>query len=395
MLEHPELLQDNQQQRLQLYSLKGLSDYMENCNNVQRLGETRNETYWIVYETINTVNNKIYVGVHGTADPNVFDGYIGNGIYITQPCSYRYGKTAMECAVKKYGPNAFKRTVLQVFTNEEDAYRLEEQIVNQNFLARSDVYNMVLGGRCPSHHHPTKVVYQYDLCGNFQSEYASLQQAAQAVHRNPATLSDAAINNISCANFYWAFVKCSKLDLTKYHNLRKQTKLYQYSLDGKYLQEFPSAASTGYTQAQMSAILGNIVDKKYYFCYVKAASYSVARDIYVKSRKIYQYSASGQFLKEWNYLDALKVYKNDGINQAIRHKTLTKSGFFWGLQKYPIYNQPIIKAQREVAKYDLNGNLVKIYKNTACCYKENGRGVYKCLVGLRKQHKNFYYQYVS
>lgn len=37
---------------------------------------------YIVYQTINTVNNKIYIGVHGTEDPETFDGYIGNGIDI-------------------------------------------------------------------------------------------------------------------------------------------------------------------------------------------------------------------------------------------------------------------------------------------------------------------------
>lgn len=35
---------------------------------------------WIVYCTTCTENGKIYIGVHKTDNPNVFDGYIGNGI---------------------------------------------------------------------------------------------------------------------------------------------------------------------------------------------------------------------------------------------------------------------------------------------------------------------------
>ena len=31
---------------------------------------------YIVYLTTNLKNNKIYIGVHGTEDPNIFDGYI-------------------------------------------------------------------------------------------------------------------------------------------------------------------------------------------------------------------------------------------------------------------------------------------------------------------------------
>ena len=35
---------------------------------------------YILYITINTINGKFYIGVHKT-NPEVFDGYIGNGIY--------------------------------------------------------------------------------------------------------------------------------------------------------------------------------------------------------------------------------------------------------------------------------------------------------------------------
>ena len=55
---------------------------MEKYNNVQRLGESRNEMYWIVYQTTNLINNKIYIGVHKTKNPHEFDGYLGNGCYV-------------------------------------------------------------------------------------------------------------------------------------------------------------------------------------------------------------------------------------------------------------------------------------------------------------------------
>lgn len=37
---------------------------------------------YIVYCTTCTKNGKIYIGVHKTENPEVFDGYIGNGLKI-------------------------------------------------------------------------------------------------------------------------------------------------------------------------------------------------------------------------------------------------------------------------------------------------------------------------
>lgn len=35
---------------------------------------------YIVYKTTCLINGKIYIGVHGTENPDVPDGYIGDGI---------------------------------------------------------------------------------------------------------------------------------------------------------------------------------------------------------------------------------------------------------------------------------------------------------------------------
>ena len=368
---------------------------MEKYNNVQRLDESRNKMYWIVYQTTNLINNKIYIGVHKTKNPYEFDGYLGNGIYVNQPTTYIYGKTKMECAVRKYGVKNFKRTVLSIFDNEEEAYNEEALLVDTNFLARPDVYNMILGGNRPPEVHPIKPVYQYNLEGYFIKEFNSFMEAAKSVSRKEFSISDACSSCISCAGFYWSREKVDKLNLDEYSKIQNKYTIYQYSSTGEYLRSFDSTRATGYSQASQSAILGNLVDGKYYFCYVKAESYSKARDQYVKSRVIYQYDSNGEFIKEWNYLEALKEFKEDGINQAIRHKSLTKSGFYWALQKYDVYNKPVSISKKRIAKYDMSGNLISTYNNSSECYKENGKGVYKNLVGIRKSYKGYIYQYIE
>ena len=36
---------------------------------------------YIVYKTTCLINNKIYIGLHKIEDPDIFDGYLGNGFY--------------------------------------------------------------------------------------------------------------------------------------------------------------------------------------------------------------------------------------------------------------------------------------------------------------------------
>lgn len=133
---------------------------------------------YIVYQTVNKINNKIYIGVHGT-EMDEFDGYIGNGVSIYRPATYMNPKTPFQYAVKKYGIKNFIRTTIKEFENEEDAYKLEEQLVNEQFLKREDVYNLALGGRITELANPRKKVYMYDLNGNFEREFDSVNSAGR------------------------------------------------------------------------------------------------------------------------------------------------------------------------------------------------------------------------
>ena len=87
--------------------------------------------YYIVYRTTNSVDGKIYVGTHKTAD--LSDSYLGSG-------------TGLARAISKYGATNFKREVLHVFDNPEQMFDKEREIVNESFVKRSDTYNQKIGG---------------------------------------------------------------------------------------------------------------------------------------------------------------------------------------------------------------------------------------------------------
>lgn len=88
--------------------------------------------YYLIYKITNNVNNKIYVGKHKTENKN--DGYMGSG-------------TILNRAIEKYGIDKFTKEILFECDNEVEMNQKEAEIVDEEFVARLDTYNVKLGGQ--------------------------------------------------------------------------------------------------------------------------------------------------------------------------------------------------------------------------------------------------------
>ena len=86
---------------------------------------------YTVYKTVNKINQKFYIGVHRTCDPN--DKYLGSGKLLKQ-------------AIKHYGRDNFIKEVLFVFDNSDQAYQKEAEIVTLDFIRSDQTYNLTMGG---------------------------------------------------------------------------------------------------------------------------------------------------------------------------------------------------------------------------------------------------------
>lgn len=159
--------------------------------------------YHIIYKTTNLVNGKIYVGKHST--PNLNDGYIGSGKIIQK-------------AISKYKKQNFKCEHLFCAFTEQDAYAIEEQFVNEDFIESNDTYNVKLGGKGASkgkyNHFYGKAAYNRGLAAS-QQQRLKMSEA----HKNvPLSSQHKTSLRISHEKFKYK-IKCPDDSIITIHNL--------------------------------------------------------------------------------------------------------------------------------------------------------------------------------
>jgi hypothetical protein len=90
-----------------------------------------NKKIHYVYKTVNMINEKFYIGKHSA--------------YQFDPCYFGSG-TAIRAALKKYGKESFKVSLVKKFLNEDEAYTYEKNLI-KNYLNDNKCYNLVAGGK--------------------------------------------------------------------------------------------------------------------------------------------------------------------------------------------------------------------------------------------------------
>lgn len=99
------------------------------------------EKTYSVYKTTNTLNNKIYIGVHKYELVSL-DNYLGSGKILWKSIRKNesiYGKLEAR--------KLYKKEVLFDNLSENEAFTIESKLVNKKFIKSLSTYNISLGGK--------------------------------------------------------------------------------------------------------------------------------------------------------------------------------------------------------------------------------------------------------
>lgn len=325
---------------------------------------------YIVYLTKNkksVVNGqcRIYVGVHKTPNPEIFDGYLGCGVYVQQPSSYMYPKTPFQYAVKKYGIAAFERTVLYVYDTEDEAYAKEKQIVDLAFIKQSHVYNACEGGIC---NHNCGSLYQFDINGHLVKKWSYAKEAYEFYGYPIENFNYAVFDKHPFLGFLWSHN--SKIDTSEYSSKTwgepKITHLY--GKNGKWLGEFVSrkacAEHIGTTKEAVSrAVLQNsLLLGKYYVSDKLVDLYKPkARSQYSKV-PIYVYNTDSTLIAKTigkELMPIIHVHSWQMVSDAFRYNQGWYKDFYLSLTEVTKVPERYFKNKIQVDVFDKYGNFLE------------------------------------
>lgn len=352
---------------------------------------------YIVYKTTCLINNKIYIGVHETENPEIFDGYLGRGFFINRNHYLTNPIAPFHYALIKHGVDNFKRDILHVFETEKEAYNKEEELVNEDFVNSSETYNVALGGK--GRPRPKQPVYQFDFNGNLLKSYTSALEVSKIFEICISNIGDAINNKRTCKGFLWSY--SNSIDILEYH-IYITKNYYIYNPDGNLVNEFEKAIDVVEFLNTDSSNLSRAIKANY-----KVSGYFVSNEKHDKlqitisklSGKLNRYSLEGKYIDSFKTVKEAKAKLELNLSSISSAIKMGKScnGFYWTRTDNPIERIKVPEkgpnTKKKVKMLTLDGILVKIFDSVADAIKEFP-GCASVLKGRCKQAYNYKFEYV-
>ena len=357
-----------------------------------------NDFKYIVYQTLNCVNNKVYIGVHRIKNER-FDGYIGNGVNINHPSTYMNPKYPFQFAVKRYGTANFRRTTLYTFNTEDEAYAKERELVDLKFVQRSDTYNCILVGNFRPLFYERHKIYQFDNKGNLVKEWNDIYECSDFLETWKESIYQAINSKNRLYGHYWSYF--NDIDISEYSNPNNSQKVYKYDAKGKCIAIYDSITKASKCNSYNSSaelynrIMEGSMTRGFYYSLSLYDEYVPKPRLELKGKVIYVYDLNGKFESEIPYDGIHKflgISSDRRICNYINAENPIKEKQLRLVKKDSIEPYEKKNKNKVVLVYGLDGGFVGEYSSINKMCKEldlDNSTVNKVLRGVNKSTKGY------
>ena len=177
----------------------------------------------IIYKATNVATGEVYIGATTISLHERINDHYNKA---TKNCGHKF-----QNAIREYGFESFIWEQIDTGINT-DELALKEKYYIQKFDSFNNGYNSDRGGGFK------KTIYQYNLTGELESTFQSLEEASKSSSISEESISHACLGDRKTSNgFYWTYT--STFDLKE--DIRKK-KVIQYDLAGEKINVFDSIA---------------------------------------------------------------------------------------------------------------------------------------------------------
>lgn len=312
---------------------------------------------YLVYITTNLKTSQVYLGIHPTENPEIFDGYLGSGVYINQASTFKYPKTPFQFAVKKYGADSFRRYT--VFTCDTLKEALEKKsLFNKDFYKQSHVYNTL-------ETFTVRKLYQFTedgkLVKTWEDDYFITDFYGYPIER----FQWAAGNKLQFLGYYWSYTP--EINLSEFTKMKGNFKVYYlYDLQGKLVKECYCLEDLYYWGNITSednveeAIKFQIPIRDYYVSNKLMDVFAPRAKSTYSKRLYYVYTKDNVFKGVYKGKEVLRVldtYSWKNIRKAIEINKGWYKDFFISFEEINQVPEKTFKSQIDV--YDHFGNFIE------------------------------------
>lgn len=189
----------------------------------------------------------------------------------------------------------------------------------------------------------------------------------------------------------------------KMGSVHSMKKVYKYSLEGYYIEEYKSTKEAGKLNNCDCSSIAKVCRKELDSCKNFRWSYEKIEKLPDLCNRIYQYSTSGEFLREFLNPKEARMFMggNFDLERACEGKIHTSKGFQWRYYKADKLEEVTVRKHKVdklkiLLQYDENMNLIASHKGyEAACKAVNATSsaIASALSGRNKTCKGFIWKY--